>query len=37
MADSRDDVVDFVAGELAAFAGLGALGDLDLQVVGMTR
>ena len=33
MAHARDDVVHFVAGQLAAFAGLRALRNLDLQVV----
>src|ERR1700739_675899 len=31
----RDDVVNLVAGELAAFPGLGALGHLDLQLIGV--
>ena len=35
MAHPRDDLVHFVAGKLAAFAGLGALRDLDLQLVGV--
>src|SRR5207249_3879999 len=29
---ARDDLVDFVAGQLPAFARLGALGDLDLEL-----
>src|ERR1700686_3374022 len=33
MAHLGDGLVDFVAGQLAAFAGLGALGDLDLHHV----
>src|SRR5262249_55668054 len=33
-ADARDPGIDLVAGELAAFAGLGALGHLDLQLAG---
>ena len=33
--DSRDLVVDLVPGQLPAFAGLGALRDLDLQLVGV--
>src|SRR5579864_1921285 len=32
---TRDDVVDLVAGKLAAFAGLGALGHLDLEFIGV--
>ena len=35
VADARDVVVDFVAGQLAAFAGLCALRHLDLQLVGV--
>ena len=35
MAHARDHLVDFVAGKLAAFAGLGALRHLDLQFVGI--
>src|SRR5690606_550256 len=30
-----DDPIDLVAGQLAAFAGLGALRDLDLDLVGI--
>ena len=33
MAHAGDEVVHFVAGQLAAFAGLGALRNLDLQIV----
>ena len=33
--DLGDPLVDFVTGELAAFAGLGALGHLDLDGVGV--
>ena len=32
-----DDPVDLVAGQLAAFAGLGALRDLDLQLIGIDQ
>src|SRR5215472_14213202 len=35
MAYTRDVLVDLVAGQLAAFAGLGALRHLDLDVVGV--
>ena len=35
VADRADVVVDLVAGQLAALAGLGALGHLDLQLVGV--
>ena len=35
MAHARDHLVHFVARQLAAFARLGALGDLDLQIVGI--
>ncbi len=35
MPHARDHFVHFVAGQLAAFAGLGALRDLDLQLVGV--
>ena len=31
----RDDLIDFVAGEFAALAGLCSLSDLDLQLVGV--
>ena len=34
MPQPGDQVGDFVAGELSAFARLGALGDLDLELVG---
>ena len=34
-ADRADVLVDLVAGQLAALAGLGALGHLDLQLVGV--
>src|SRR4029077_878874 len=37
VAQARDQVVDLVAGELAALAGLRALGDLDLQLVGVAQ
>src|SRR3984885_5953015 len=37
MAHAGDYVVDFVAGQLAAFAGFRALGDFDLQVVGVDQ
>ena len=37
MPQARDHVVDFVAGELAALAGLGALRHLDLQFVGVDQ
>ena len=33
----RDDLVHLVAGQLAAFAGLGALRHLDLQFVGVDQ
>ena len=35
MAYARDHLIHFVARQLAALAGLGALGDLDLQLVGV--
>src|ERR1700679_4123681 len=35
VADARDLVVNFVAGKLAAFAGLCALGHFDLQLGGI--
>ena len=35
MPHPRDHLIHFVAGKLAAFAGLGALRDLDLQFVGI--
>ena len=35
MADFADVFIDLVAGQLAAFAGLGALGHLDLQFIGV--
>src|SRR5262249_40157509 len=35
MTQTRDDVVDFVARKLAAFAGFRALGHLDLKFVGV--
>ena len=34
VAQSRDQLVDFLAGELAAFAGLRALGEFYLQFLG---
>ena len=34
-ADAGDVLVDLVAGQLAAFARLGALGHLDLQLLGL--
>ena len=37
VAHAGDYVVDFVAGQLAAFAGLRALRDFDLQVVGVDQ
>ena len=37
VAHPGDDFVDFVAGKLAAFAGLGALGHFDLQIVGIDQ
>ncbi len=37
VAQAGDVVVDLVAGQLAALAGLGALGDLDLDLVGVAR
>ena len=37
MADLGDVLVDLVAGQLAAFAGLGALRHLDLDVVGIDQ
>ena len=37
MADARDGVIHFVAGKLAAFAGLGALRHFDLQLVGIDQ
>ena len=35
VAHPGDDLIDLVAGELAALAGLGALGHLDLEFVGV--
>ena len=35
MAQAGDQLGDFVAGELATFAGLGALGDFDFDLLGM--
>ena len=35
VADARDGLVHLMAGKLAALAGFGALGDLDLQLVGV--
>jgi len=37
VADLADVVIDLVAGELPALAGLGALGHLDLQFVGIDQ
>ncbi len=37
VAQPGDQLVDLVAGQLAAFAGLGALGDLDLQHFGVDQ
>ena len=37
VADRADVLVDLVAGQLAALAGLGALGHLDLQLVGVDQ
>ena len=37
VADSGDDLVDLVAGELTAFARFRALGHLDLQLVGVDQ
>ena len=37
MADLGDPGIDLVAGQLAAFAGLGALGHLDLQLLGVDQ
>jgi hypothetical protein len=37
VADAADVLVDLVAGQLAALAGLGALGHLDLQLVGVDQ
>ena len=37
VAHARDVLVDLMAGKLAAFAGLGALRDLDLQLVGVDQ
>src|ERR1700726_3265710 len=37
MAHLGDGLVDLIAGQLAAFAGLGALGDLDLHHVGIDQ
>ena len=36
-ADAGDALVHLVAGELTALAGLGALGNLDLQLVGVDQ
>ena len=35
MANARDGIIDLAAGQLAALAGLGALGNFDLQLVGI--
>src|SRR5579885_227287 len=35
VANLRDELIDLVAGQLSAFAGLGALRHLDLQLVGI--
>ena len=35
VAGAGDDLIDLVAGKLAAFAGLGSLRDLDLELVGI--
>src|SRR5690606_1027795 len=37
VAHPRDRLVDLVPGELAALAGLGALRDLDLQLLGVVQ
>ena len=37
VAHPRDLAVDLVAGQLAALAGLGTLGDLDLDVIGVDQ
>ena len=37
VANLGDEVIDLVAGQLAAFAGLGALRHLDLQLVGVDQ
>ena len=37
VAQARDQRIDLVAGQLAALAGLGALGDLDLQHLGVDQ
>ncbi len=37
VAHAGDDLVHLAAGELAALAGLGALGDLDLKLVGVDQ
>ena len=37
VAQPRDQFVDLVPGQLAAFAGLGTLGDLDLQHFGVDQ
>ena len=37
IAQPGDQLVDLVAGQLAALAGLGALGDLDLQHLGVDQ
>ena len=37
VAHARDDRVDLVPGQLAALAGLGALGHLDLELVGVDQ
>ncbi len=37
VAHARDGLVHFMAGQLAAFAGLGALRDFDLQFVGIDQ
>src|SRR4029077_17905602 len=37
VAHARDGLVHFVAGKLPAFAGLGTLRNLDLQIVGIDQ
>src|SRR5271155_5520927 len=37
VADARDVLGDFASGELAAFAGLGALGHFDFELLGMNQ
>ena len=37
MTDARDDFIDLVSRQLAAFARLGALSHLDLKLIGVDQ